>query len=405
MKKILLVGAGSEQIDAIKWAKELGLFVIVVDGDSKAKGFALADKSYTVDISNSNSLIKIAKENNVDGVFCHAVEIPDVIAKVTSALNLPGIPYDVAFRSKHKAERLKCFAKNGVPCAKFRVVKTIPETILASRELGFPCVLKPVDNAGSRGVVKIESEEQIESYFQFAREFSKKEPELLLEEFLEGFEISTESVILNGKVFTTGISDRNYNSKHMSPPFMIEDGGDLPTRLSSSQVADMQVVIEKSLQALGITWGVGKGDLILDKKDNKFKVIEMASRTSGGGFATREVPLANGISIVKVLIKMAVGLPVSEEELLPKFNKGVAQRYLFPRKGIITGVTGLEQIANNAYVKVDEINRDKLIVGNKLPNIRNHTDRLGYVIAVADTREKAIEEAENAIALINIEVD
>ena len=73
---ILLLGAGQEQCIAINQAKELGYKVVACDGSPNAPGLMIADIGIVVDIRNVEKLIKVGVEHQVNGIFCHAVEIP-----------------------------------------------------------------------------------------------------------------------------------------------------------------------------------------------------------------------------------------------------------------------------------------------------------------------------------------
>jgi len=401
MKKILFLGAGIEQTIAIHVAKDLNITVIAVDQNPDAPGLKIADIGINADINDVEKLIDIGRKYEIDGVMAHAVEIPVTVAKVSSALGLPGIHPDIAERATNKIKRINCFKESNVPAPRFYSVSTLEEAKQAVEKLGFPVVFKPIDNSAARGVVKVSSFDEIEKYYKYALSFSKQES-ILIEEFLEGFEISTESVIYNNKIYTPCIADRNYSKKKLFDPFFIEDGGELPTRLSKDKLEQMLMVVEKAIRALGITWGVAKGDILIDSEGPK--VIEMAARTSGGRFSSLKVPLSNGVNILYPLIEMTVGIEPNLNSLVPKYDKGVAERFIFPDSGKIKNITGInkaKKIEGIYEVVID----DMIKVGNIISPVRNHTDRHGYVIAVGNTREIAIERAEKAVNSIKIEVE
>ncbi|MFA5771227.1 MAG: ATP-grasp domain-containing protein [Thermoplasmata archaeon] len=401
MKTIMLLGAGIEQVTAIQIAKEMGLRVIVVDQNPKAPGLKIADVGINADIKDVDKLIEIGKKYKIDGVMTHGVEIPVVVAKVARALNLPGIDPEIAERATNKLKRIQCFKKNNVPTSRFFSASSIEEAKIVAENLGFPVVFKPIDNSGARGVVKISSIADIEKYYKYSLSFSKQKT-ILVEEYLQGFEISTESVIYNDKIYTPCIADRNYSDKKSFDPFFIEDGGELPTRLSKEELDKVLHVVEKAIKALGLTWGVAKGDILIDSEGPK--VIEMAARTSGGRFCSLKVPLSNGANILYPLIEMAVNIEPNLDWLVPKFTKGVAERFIFPDPGKIVSISGISEARK--IEGVYELTIDDVIkVGNIVPRIENHTDRHGYVVAIGKTREQAIKIAEKVIKKIKIEVE
>lgn len=398
-KRLLLVGAGQEQISAIRAAQELGLFVIAVDGNPQAPGLRLADQGYCGDIQNSKFLAQLGRDEHVHGVFSHAVDLPHVVADVAQQLGLPGLPPDVAMRATNKWQRYQCLESHGVPCPRFSLVQSEVEAHGVATEFGYPVVVKPLDSAGARGVCKVNNPGELEDAFQCALQFSN-EPSVLLEEFLRGAEISTESVIVDGQIITTGFADRNYIYKERFAPYFIEDGHTIPSILSDAQQAQVIDVVERAIRALDLHWGVAKGDVIF--VDSGAVIFEMAPRTSGGRFCTDMVPLATGVHILPFLISMAVGEPILVDALNPKFQRGAAQRFLFPEVGEIVGVQGVESARDLPGI-YDVALRDNMGIGGTIPPMTNHGDRIGHVIASGNTRDEAVRRAEAAVHTIRIE--
>ncbi len=398
-KRLLLVGAGQEQIAAIRAAQELGLFVIAVDGNPQAPGLQVADRGCCGDIQNVKFLVQLGIQEHVHGVFSHAVDLPHVVAAVAQQLGLPGLAPDVAIRATHKWQRYVCLESHGVPCPRFGLVPSVEEAHRVATELGYPVVVKPLDSAGARGVCKVNDPGEMADAFQCALLFSH-EPSVLVEEFLRGAEISTESVILDGQIVTTGFADRNYVYKERFAPYFIEDGHTIPSMLSDDQQTQVIEVVERAIRALALHWGVAKGDVIVG--DSGPVIFEMAPRTSGGRFCADMVPLATGVHILPFLISMAVGDPVTVDMLTPKFQRGAAQRFLFPEPGEIIDLQGLESARDLPGI-YDVAVRDDLMIGGMIPPMTNHSDRVGHVIAIGNSREEAVRRAEHAVQLIKVE--
>lgn len=397
-KTILILGAGEEQTIAIKLAQKMGIKVIAIDDNPNAIGLKIADLGVCADIKDVEIITKIAKENNVDGVMTHAVEIPQVVAKVAEKLNLPGISPEVAERATNKIERIKCFEKEGIPHPKFETATNIEEAERKSETIGFPLVIKPIDNAGARGVTNVNAKNEIERAFKEAINFSKEEI-VLLEEYLEGPEISTESVIYNGKIYTPCWGDRNYDKKNKYYPYMIEDGGALPPDLSLQEKNLIEKTVNRAIRALGINFGAAKGDILIHK--GKPYVLEMAARSSGGRFCDTKVPLSNGVNILKSLIHMYLGEEVNLKELEPKYERGVAERTILPDPGKVVSIKGVEEAKGmegiyKVYIKPE------IKIGSFIEPIKNNADKIGYVIALGKTREQAVQRAEQAVQMIGI---
>lgn len=398
-KTLMILGAGIEQNIPIKMAKNMGVKVIAVDKNPNASGLKIADIGLAEDITDVHKLIEIGKKYQINGVMTHGVEIPKVVAEVAQNLNLPGIDPEVAERATIKHKRIKCFHENNINCPKFETANSLEEAEKKIYKLGFPCVIKPSDNAGARGVRKIKKIDELKDAFNEAIKYSKKEKVIVLEEYLNGIEISTESVIYDNKIFTPGFADRNYSRHEEFDPYFVEDGHSIPSTLSE---ADKKIIIksvENSIRALGINWGVAKGDILL--KDGQAYILEMAARTSGGWFCAGTVPMATGVEILQALIKISLGYELDENELLPKFNKASCQRYIIPNKeGLFDRLEGVEEAKKMHGVKILDIFYEPK--GKMIKKSTNNGERYGHLIAEGNTLEEAVYNCENAMKLIKI---
>lgn len=400
-KPILILGAGIEQTIAIKLAKEIGLKVIAVDGNPDASGLEIADVGINADIKDVEAMIEIGKKYKIDGVMTHAVEIPQVVAKVAKALNLPGLEPEVAERATNKLERLKCLTEHGVPCPKFETATLAEEAKMKAEQIGFPCVFKPIDNAGARGVRKVGKIEDVEDAFDEALCNSTRSNIILIEEFLEGKELSTESIIYKNKIITTGFGDRNYSRNKEFEPYFVEDGHNVPSSISEKDKEEVLKTVNSAIRALGINWGVAKGDIAIK---NKVYILEMAARTSGGWFCAGTVPIATGINILTPLMKMSVGESIEENDLKPKYNRAACQRYIIPtEEGIFEKIEGFGKAKNMPWVKMLTIfNEPKK--GELIKKATNHSERYGQLIAEGKNIKDATIKCEKAMNLIKIVV-
>ena len=394
------MGAGFEQKIVVKHAHELGIEVIAVDGNPSAEGLQIADKGIVADIKDISEMCRLASEYHVDGVMTHAVEIPYIVSRVAEKMKLPGLKPEIAEIATNKLFRITRFKEQNIPSPFFSYASSKEDALKRAKEIGFPLVMKPIDSAGARGVCKINNANEICRLYDDSITFSSTKT-VLLEEFLNGPEISTESIIVDEKIITTGFADRNYDTKEIFKPHLIENGHTLPSILPEDKKKETIEVAEKAIRALGINFGVAKGDLIID--DGQPKILEMAARTSGGRFASDMVPLATGVDIIRPLIQMSIGITINMDFLRVKYNKAAAQRFFFPSPGKIIAIKGLEEAKNMPGVYDIFLNQD-IRIGGIVREVTNHTNRIGYVIATADRRKEAIRRAESVVNKVKIEV-
>lgn len=401
-KTILIVSGGIEAADAARRAKEMGLYVVVSDRDPQAPGFEFADSCILADVYSPEETGAAAeryarKLRPIDGVICVAADAPLTVATVAKRLGLPGISIESAKLACDKLAMKERFLAAGVPIPWFSPVSTPQALQRIAIERGRNLVIKPVDSRGSRGVQRVEQVEDLTKAFYLAQEHSPTD-RVMVEQYLSGPQVSTESIVVNGKCFTPGFSDRNYEYLERYAPFFIENGGDLPSHLSPEVQAKVKDVVARAAAALGITNGTVKGDIVVHKGEPH--VIELAARLSGGFFCTREIPLNTGVDFIGAAIKVALGEPVTAEELEPKHFKPVIQRYAFPNPGTVVSVTGADEARKISGIAEVVVTAKE---GDIIPPAGDKRPSAAMVLATGATREAALEAANDALALIRIE--
>ena len=399
-KRILILGAGLEQTLAINEAKSLGLYVIACDQNHNARGLKEADVGIVCDIKDTGHLVEIGRRYNVDGVFCHAVEIPQVISGIAEQLKLPGLSTEVAVRATDKLKRINWLSEHGIPVANFMPVYSADEIEEKANKFGFPLVMKPVDNAGARGVRVVNRKDELEEAYCEAIRFSKSKV-VLIEELLSGPQISTESIIYQDQLRTFAFADRNYELLEDFFPYFVEDGINYPSSLQEETKKEVLSLLDRTIRVLGINFGAAKGDIIIH--NGKPKIIEMAARTSGGWFGAGSIPIATGVNMLKPLLQMAVGDKPDLEVLRPTRNLFCAQRYLIPREsGAVISVSGVEEVASMPGVEMFTSFLPQ--VGDRIVRSTNHAQRYAQVICTGATLDEAIGRCKNAIARIKIQL-
>src|ERR1700742_1912368 len=281
----------------------------------------------------------------------------------------------------------KCFVSAGVPAPWFAEVSTPQELQRIAIERGRDLVIKPVDSRGSRGVQRIAKVEDLAAAFMLARSHSPSE-RVMVEQYLEGPQVSTESVVMGGRCFTPGFSDRNYEYLEKYAPFFIENGGDLPSHLPPDIQDKVKDLVARAASAMGVTDGTVKGDIVVHKGEPY--VIELAARLSGGFFCTREIPLNTGVDFIGAAIRIALGESVGEEEMTPKHSVPVVQRYAFPKPGTVTAVLGAEEARHMPGIAELVITAR---LGDVIPPAGDKRPSGAMVLATGADRNAALEAA------------
>ena len=393
MKSLLILGTGIDQTFGIKKAKEMGLYTIGLDANAKSCGAKLVDEFYQVSVKDLKAVEKFTRNypKSIDGVIAFGVDIPEVLARVAEIRNLPFYTsFEKAALSKDKFLAKEILSEFGVRLPKYKKIETFEELEKAVREFGYPVVLKPVDNSGARGVLRLTQNIDLKWAYEFSKGFCSKDY-LIVEQFLDGLQISSESFVIDGKVYTVGLSARNYEFLEKFSPFIIENGGDLPPDLNDNQRKLIDDEIKKCAEAFGVENGIIKGDLVV--RDNKVFVIEVALRLSGGHFSSLEIPLNTGIDFLKYAILMALGEKIDTKKLKYDAKRFVSLRYVFPhKKGIINRLAFPDWLENDRDVVAKGFYFKKGDRANY--PVQSHPERLGYFLVVSDKKRSVEEKIE-----------
>ena len=399
-KCLMIVGAGEEQIYAYKLAKKMGLYVVGTDKNPDAPGFNYADKKLIASTRNVDETLHHArifnKSRKINGVITLANDVPYTIAKVANNLNLPSISIQTAKISSNKLIMKKLFLENGIPSPFFEEVFSSIDIKNKIEKWGYPIIIKPIDGRGSRGVLRITEDIDLDWAFEFSKKFSDK-GFIIAEKFVDGSQLSTESIVYKGICYTSIVTSRNYEYLEKYKPFIVENGGLAPANLSKKEIDDVHKLLEKVANSLKIYNGTIKGDLVLSS--NGPQIIEVATRLSGGYLCTDQIPMTTGIDLVEQNIKLSLGEELDINQLFPKDLCKLAIRYFFAEPGIVKKIIGFDELEN-----FDWIVKKKLFikVGDKIGEMDGTNSKIGFIHAMGDTHKESLDRALKAISTVRI---
>lgn len=390
MKKLLIIGASILQLPAIKKAKELGYYVIVADFNPHAIGIQYADEYHNVSTIDEVGITELAERVRPDGIMTLATDMPmRALAVATNKLGLPGISYDTAVKSTDKGEMIKAFEANHVAHPWYFIIEDEPALYRVLNQITYPCVMKPTDNAGNRGVCYIPSEKDLLQEYQYSHENSRC-GHVIIEEYMEGEEVSVEIIVYHGEVHILSVTDKMTLGK----PYFVEIGHAEPSQKRVKDVATIKDLATRAVQAVGIDDSPAHVEIMLTKDGPK--MVELGSRMGGGCITTHLVPLSTGIDMIKCVMDIAMGI---SPDLSPKLLKGSALRHIIGLEGTIDDIAGLEDARNIPGVcEVTMLKHE----GDEVHYFQNGSDRIGYVIAQGSDTAEAIAICEKAIQMIKI---
>lgn len=392
MKKLMIVGASVLQLPAILKAREMGLHVAVVDFNPQAIGIQYADKYYNASTMDADAVLAAAEDYQPDGIMTLATDMPmRGVAKASDKLHLHSINYETAVKATDKYDMIKAFKACDVPSPWYYDVDSFENLKSLEGKVTFPCIMKPTDNAGSHGVAKVNNFEELLDNYEYSHSCSRH-GKVIVEEFLDGPEVSVEVMVVNGKVNILQITDKITTEA----PHFVEMGHTQPSRLSEDTQEAIRRVAADACKAIGIDKGPAHVEMRVTKRGPV--MIELGARMGGDNITTHLVPLSTGIDMVGSTIKVALG---EEPDITPTLHCGSAIRYFEVPFGIIKSIENVEEAKRAPGVKQITFTKE---VGEESTPIQCSNDRIGFVIAQGETAEKAVEACEKAMSIIKVNI-
>lgn len=308
MNKILILGLGSAQEDIIKYCRKQGFYVYAVSNVLGYPAERFAEESYQIDIVDAEQLVRFSREKEIDLVYSVGSDMAmPTIAKVSKELDLPCFMEEwTAIICNHKQLLRKTLGNN--------IEGNIPYQIIESPEeeigIKFPLMMKPSDSQGQRGVHKIDHMSDIKKYFQEVVRFSR-EKKVILEQFIEGDEISVNVFLENGLIKFYLISDR----------IIWEDypGGIIHEHVIPSKYEEQPKIVEKikrlvahTLKAIQLKNGPAYFQIKINSLGKPY-LIEVTPRLDGCHM-WRLIQYATGINLLEASIELLQGKSYNQNE-------------------------------------------------------------------------------------------
>lgn len=206
MKRILILGAGNAQIDAIEYCKAHGYEVVGCSYTTVDCGIPHLDIFEQVDIKSVDGVMSLAQKYDVSAIYSIGSDLAmPTVMRASTQLGLPHFITAEAAEICHSKGRMRETLGDGFEGnAAYMVCSTLEEALCYS---GFPAMMKPVDSQGQRGCYKVESPEDIKAYFAASLDYSF-EGKVIIEQYIDGPEVSVNAYMQDGKMKFALVSDR-----------------------------------------------------------------------------------------------------------------------------------------------------------------------------------------------------
>lgn len=388
-----MLGAGYGQVKTIRRIKELGHEVLVSDYYPESPGKKYADFSTNVSTFDISGILEVSKQYRIDGILTAGTDQPVLTAAETAyELGLPSfLTPETALAVTNKRVMKPMMVSGKIPTNPYALLEPgLSAADIEKADFSFPVVIKPVDSQGQRGVLKIDSMEQLHNYFPYSFGFSR-ESILLIEPYYPSDEITVTSWVHDGDMTLISITDRitSENLPHIGVCYAHR----YPSKYQEKYLLEICEFSSKIIETFGIRNGPVYTQMLIGNEG--IRVNEIACRI-GGAYEDEAIPLLTGISITDLLIAGALGIKSDfscVNELLPVQVSAKSEGYcavllFFTRPGKVAHVGSfstlmtLPGVTGGAY---------HLSSGDTITNHENATQRAGYVIIRAKT-PKSLEQ-------------
>ncbi|MCR6615143.1 MULTISPECIES: ATP-grasp domain-containing protein [Bacillus] len=389
-----------KKISTLETAKNLGLTVSVVGPELPEWSRPFVDhyiSANTYQIDETIAVLKeTAKENPFDGVITFWDRDVVPVAVTARELNLKGSPVEAAERARNKWKMRQCLNRAQVPHPKYCKFTNWTELYHASIEMEYPLIVKPVGASASKGVFRISKPEDLNRAYQQLlnaavpendKMFSFYQNEYIVEEFMNGQEVSIEGVISDGVIHFAGVTEK------WTDQYFEEYQHAFPARLPEAVERELFHITSEGIKALELNNCGFHAEVMITEKG--CKIIEINGRLGGDFITTHLVPLAKGINITRANLLAVLGETISFEA---SKRRAACVRFLIAdRAGVIEKWEGVESIKEMPGV-VEFVLEKQPGDHVGLPPEKFHDSRIAYVITEAEDTEKAIEYAQNALS-------
>lgn len=310
MKKILLLGSGELGKEFVIAAKRAGLYVVACDRYDNAPAMQVADEREVFSMLDGDTLDAVIKKHQPDIIVpeIEAIRTERLIEAEKNGIQVVPSARAVNFTMNRQAIRDLASRELGVPTAKYQYAKTIEEFRAAAKEIGFPCVVKPLMSSSGHGQSYVHNAEELEQAFKDAMEGSRGDvKEVIIEEFIE---FESEFTLL------TITQQHGWPTIFCPPIGHVQKGGDYreswqPYKISDAalkQAQEMADKVTKSLTGYGI-WGV---EFFL-KKDGNVLFSELSPRPHDTGMVT--LGHTTNLSEFELHLRAVMGWPIHDIRL------------------------------------------------------------------------------------------
>lgn len=392
--------------DFLAAAQKLSVEVITSSDKEHVLDHYYRDRTMTLDFDDpENAAQKIAlfaRARPLSAVVGVDDKTAVVAACASTLLGLPHNPIEAVRAAGNKALLREKLLAAGVPTPKAQVFLRSASPEECASLVEYPCVLKPLILSASRGVIRADDPASFVAAFgriskilddpEHAHRGEARE-KILVEPFIPGVEVAVEGILQAGELSILALFDK---PDPLNGPFFEETLYITPSRLPASIQQKIQETLLAGTKALGLVEGPIHAELRLNEQ-GPF-VLEIAAR-SIGGLCGRTLRFGTGLSLEEVILRRAIGLPVSVER---EARAAGVMMLPIPKEGVLQSIEGQEEAKATPGIEQLVISRP---IGQPVTPLPEGASYLGFLFARGDTPEVVEQSLRAAHQKLTISIE
>ncbi len=171
--RVMLCGSGELGKEVVIELQRYGVEVIAVDAYENAPAMQVADRSHVVSMLDGEALKQVIETEKPHLVVPEVEAIAtDTLAELESAGVIEVVPTARATQLTMNREGIRRLAAEdlGLRTSPYRFAETEEEYHEAVKEIGLPCVIKPIMSSSGKGQSTIKTEADIQKAWDYAQE-------------------------------------------------------------------------------------------------------------------------------------------------------------------------------------------------------------------------------------------
>ena len=391
MKKALVLAGGFPQIALIEELKKRDVWTVLADWNENPVARKHADAFYQASTLDVEAIETIARQERVDFLITACTDQALLtVAQVSEKLGLPCyIDYQTALNVTNKSYMKAMFSQHDVPTAPFAVMGVLDMKKIT--HLRYPMIVKPVDCNSSKGVCKVQTQDELKAAFAEAVRLSRTQT-AIVEEFVQGPEISVDVYVEDGVAHVLSVTN---SEKIKSDDKFVIFRAKYPAIAKESIYTQIRETAQKIADAFGLKNSPMLIQFISDGE--RVYVLEFSART-GGGVKFLLIRHVSGFDVIKAVVDLTMGLLPHVENEAP-VTPYLVNDFIYCQPGVFDRLVGFEELKQQGILKDYYQFKEQ---GAAFDGVRNSGDRVAGYTVVGNTPEELIARHEQVLQTIRV---